>query len=67
MRTKYWYYISNARLLAYDITDQPSALNYVIVYANPTTLYQVNADVAKATWKVKLNNFAKVVDSPLIP
>ena len=62
MRNKYWYYLDGTERMSFNVTVLPEKLNYIIIYKYYNSLFRVNSDLNKVTWKPTVNNFVKIRD-----
>lgn len=57
---KYWYYLSNNQLLAYNVSIKAKNLNYILLYKTSSKLYRVNCDISFIDWKPYINSFVQL-------
>lgn len=60
MRDTYWHYLRGAIQTNFNVSVLPDRLNYIITYNNIGSVYIVNCDLIKETWKPQLNSFVRL-------
>lgn len=50
VKTTYWYYLRDSKMLDYRVSITPDHLNYRIIYLGITGIFMVNAGVDKLEW-----------------
>lgn len=59
----YWYFLRGAKKVSFNVTIQPTKLNYIRIYSQLGLIFRVNADIDKITWQPSINSFVQIAST----